>query len=473
MKRIHRLFYPSAWSIAAKVLAALLALALIPMSFNFVCDLHQGLKSVEELEQQKLELLATREASRLERLILDAQQIVVQVSQESNAIAFLSAKNITEKQGIKSNLTDFLGNIVRSNSIKNTAYLIDISGDCVASTDESFIGDNYGFRDYFRQAMQGNSYISSFLKENTKQKSGIYLSNPIRAATGKIIGVAVLKIRAEDITKILNESNLDPKSDAFLIDQRGLISSHPNQSLSNQSLANSSGKIQKKQVEKDPSYKQEQTESSDLKELVKEIVGTKKSGHLSYKFSDQEQLQRIGFAPLAIKPWILGINLPETVFAAPLRYLIWQNSMGLLIVGAIASILAIVLARSITRPIKELSLVAEAIEQDSFEFDHLIELASNQNDIGRLVRVFIHMAHQVKVKEQRLKQRVVQLNFEIDEVKRERQVAAVTGTEYFHQLQQKAQRLRNRSPVSRDIEAEYYQQIKQKAQRMKQSSISN
>ena len=83
------------------------------------------------------------------------------------------------------------------------------------------------------------------------------------------------------------------------------------------------------------------------------------------------------------------------------------------------------------------------------------------------------MAHRVKVKEQRLKQRVVKLNFEIDEVKRERQVAAVTGTEYFHQLQQKAQRLRNRSPAGRNIEAEYYQQIKQKAQRMKQSSISN
>ena len=77
------------------------------------------------------------------------------------------------------------------------------------------------------------------------------------------------------------------------------------------------------------------------------------------------------------------------------------------------------------------------------------------------------MTHQIKMREQKLKQQVVQLNFEIDEAKKERQVAAVTGTEYFQQLQQKAQRLRKRSPVARNNEAEYYQQLHQKAQQLK------
>ncbi|WP_019503878.1 cache and HAMP domain-containing protein [Pleurocapsa sp. PCC 7319] len=472
MKRIHRLFYPSAWSITVKVLAALLALALIPMSLNSFYNLHQGLKNAEELEQQKLELLATREASRLERLILDAQQIVVQVSQESDASAFLSTNNIQGQKVIQSNLQGFLGNTTHSSLIYDAVYLIDPNGECVASTDESFIGNNYGFHEYFRQAMKGKIYISNFLNENTNQRSAIYLANPVRASTGKIIGVAVMKIREEFITKTFNRLNLDPKSYAFLIDQIGIVTSHPNKSLLHHSLGNSSRKTQK-QVKFDQHYNRDQIASLDLKKFAKDIAGTTKSGYLSYKSSSEKQRQRVGFATLAIKPWILGINLSETDFTAPLRYLMWQNCLNLLVVGAIASILSIVLAHSITKPIKELSVMAEAIEQDSFEFDRLLKLANNQNDIGRLVRIFIHMAHRVKAKEQRLKQKVVQLNFEIDEVKRERQVAAVTGTEYFQQLQQKAQRLRNRSPVGRNIEAEYYQQIKQQALRMKQSTISN
>jgi hypothetical protein len=78
------------------------------------------------------------------------------------------------------------------------------------------------------------------------------------------------------------------------------------------------------------------------------------------------------------------------------------------------------------------------------------------------------MAEQVKAREQKLKQQVVELNFEIDEAKRERQVAAVTGTQYFQQLQQKAHRLKQRSP--KNNEAEYFQQLQQKAQKIKSTN---
>ena len=468
MKRIHRLFYPPAWSIAAKVSAALLAAALVPMSFNAVYNLERDLKRAEEKEYRELELLATSAASRLDQLIIDVRHLVVQVSNSSSAIAFLSATTDKAKLAAQTDLQNSLDNVLHSNSIYDAVYLMDAEGNCVASTDSSFVGKNYSFRKYFRQAMQGHSYISSILMGKTTKRPGLYLSHPVRTANGKIIGVAVIKIKEEDIAKIVNGLDLDPQSYAFLIDQIGVIISHPNKSLLYHSLAALSGKTQQ-EIKIDQRYHLDRIESLGLDQLADEMIEATEPGHVSYT-SAAEQRQRVGFAPLEVEPWVLGINRPETVFAAPLRYLIWQNVISLFIVGAIASVLAIILARNIAKPIGELTVTAEAIEQGRFDYDRLIQFADSRDDIGQLVRVFIHMAHQVKMREQKLKQQVVQLNFEIDEAKKERQVAAVTGTEYFQQLQQKAQRLRKRLPIDDKNEAEYYQQLHQKAQKIKSTN---
>jgi C4-dicarboxylate-specific signal transduction histidine kinase len=464
MKRLHRLSHPPGWSIAVKVSAALLAAALIPMSFNAYYNLQRDLERTEEGEYRQLELLATSTASRLDQLIIDVRHTVVQVSTNKNAIAFLSAATVREQQAVKPDLQDSLNNVFRSNSIYDAVYVIDAKGNCVASTDSTFVGKNYSFREYFRQASQGKAYISSILMGKTTGRPGLYLSHPVRAENDKVIGVAVIKIKEEDIAKIVNELDLDPKSYAFLIDQIGVIISHPDKSLLYHSLAALSWQTQK-QIQLDQRYHLKQIPSLNLNKLAKEIVGATEPGHLSYESSLKEQPQRVGYAPLKVEPWVLGINSPEGVFAAPLRHLIWQNSISLLIVGAIASFLAIILARSIAKPIRELTVTAKAIEQGDFNSTRLTKFSHKRDDIGQLMRVFIHMTEQVKVREKKLKQQVVELHFEIDEVKKERQVAAVTGTEYFQQLQQKAHRLRQRSPKNNEVE--YYQQLQQKAQEIK------
>lgn len=470
MKRIHRLFYPPAWSIAAKVSVALLAAALIPMGFNAYYNLRQDLTRAEEGEYRKLELLATSAASRLDQFIIDVQHTAIQVSTDTRAIAFLSATSIREQKVLQADLQESLENIFHSNSIYDAVYLMDAQGNCVASTDSTFVGNNYGFREYFQQAIQGESYISSILMGKTTKRAGLYFANPVRNTDNQIIGVAVIKIKEEDIAKIVNELDLDAESYSFLIDRIGVIISHPDKSLLYHSLDTLSSQTQL-QIKNDQRYHLDKIESLNLARLAKAMVNATKSGHISYQSIPAKQRQMVGFAPLEVEAWVLGVNRPETVFTAPLRYLIWQNSISLLIVGAIASILAVILGRSIAKPIRELTEAAEAIEKDHFEYDRLIQFTGNRDDIGQLVRVFIHMARQVEEREKKLKQQVIELNIEIDEAKKDCQVAAVTETVYFQELQQKARKLRQRSPVNHN-EAEYYQQLQQKAQKIKQSVMS-
>lgn len=85
---------------------------------------------------------------------------------------------------------------------------------------------------------------------------------------------------------------------------------------------------------------------------------------------------------------------------------------------------------------------AVAVEAGIYEPESLDEVAERTDALGQLARVFQRMAREVYSREQRLKQQVAELRIEIDEVKKARQVAEVTETEYFQDLRKQAQKLR-------------------------------
>ena len=91
-----------------------------------------------------------------------------------------------------------------------------------------------------------------------------------------------------------------------------------------------------------------------------------------------------------------------------------------------------------------LTQAAAAVEAGAFELDSLNPVAQRDDSLGQLARVFQNMARQVYAREESLRRQVQELRVEIDEVKKARQVAEITETEYFRDLCAKAQRLRQR-----------------------------
>jgi DNA-binding response OmpR family regulator len=87
---------------------------------------------------------------------------------------------------------------------------------------------------------------------------------------------------------------------------------------------------------------------------------------------------------------------------------------------------------------------ADAVERGAFEPAALDGVAERDDALGNLARVFVRMAREVAARERALKQEVRQLRIEIDEAKAARQVAEITETDYFRELQRKADALRAR-----------------------------
>jgi HAMP domain-containing protein len=99
------------------------------------------------------------------------------------------------------------------------------------------------------------------------------------------------------------------------------------------------------------------------------------------------------------------------------------------------------------RNVDRVTSAAAAVEAGEFDPKTIEQVAAREDELGQLARVFQRMAREVRAREQRLKQEVQQLRIEIDETRTARQVAEITETDYFRDLQRKANRLRSRADV--------------------------
>lgn len=91
-----------------------------------------------------------------------------------------------------------------------------------------------------------------------------------------------------------------------------------------------------------------------------------------------------------------------------------------------------------------LTKAAGALERGQFDPDELTPVADRTDELGTLARVFVRMASEVASREKQLRQEVERLKVEIDDARKTEQVAEITETSYFQDLQQKAATLRRR-----------------------------
>ncbi|MDX1739618.1 MAG: sensor histidine kinase, partial [Alphaproteobacteria bacterium] len=111
-------------------------------------------------------------------------------------------------------------------------YLLDDTGLTIAASNwnetVTFVGQNYAFRPYFQQAMQGR--LGRFFALGViSGKRGYYFSYPVRRAN-RILGVVVVKLNVVDIEQDLRgrENEIIIADDAGVV----LMASHPSWRLS-------------------------------------------------------------------------------------------------------------------------------------------------------------------------------------------------------------------------------------------------
>ena len=139
------------------------------------------------------------------------------------------------------------------------------------------------------------------------------------------------------------------------------------------------------------------------------------------------------------------VAIPVERVEEALRQQLQLTALVTVVVLSVGLLVSVILARRVTQPVAQLTATAADIEAGTFEVEGLAAIAQRADELGQLARVFQRMAREIAAREQRLKQQVQQLRIEIDEVKKARQVAEITETEYFQHLREHAQEMRERA----------------------------
>lgn len=105
----------------------------------------------------------------------------------------------------------------------DAVFLMDAKGKCIAASNWyrgpnlSFKGDDYGFRQYFRQALQ-RGWGVDYAVGSTTGEPGLFYASPVRNGD-TAIGVVAIKVRLPE----LEENWAKAASPLYVLDQRGIV----------------------------------------------------------------------------------------------------------------------------------------------------------------------------------------------------------------------------------------------------------
>jgi len=166
----------------------------------------------------------------------------------------------------------------------------------------------------------------------------------------------------------------------------------------------------------DQRFRRAKIESVNQPKLAAVMVGSRERGNVSY-FSNVTQREEIaGYAPVPGHDWVVGVSESRDYFTAPLERLFQNVLLSVILVGAIFVLLAMIFARSIVRPIEQLTSAAHALK--SGDYDRANIAVKSNDEVGQLARTFNVMIDVLRQRErERAGRRAVSLGYEKDKSK--------------------------------------------------------
>lgn len=298
-------------------------------------------------------------------------------------------------------------------------------------------------RDWYKVAKKkGVIAWSSIYKFAAKKNLGITPAIPFTDDKGKLLGVCGIDVSLIQISEFLSKQKISKSGKAFIIEPSGeMVAS----SISETRLF-TADKERIKATDSSQPFIIQSTAQHLLKGLsnLDKIEG--KSPVSRFQIDGKEQLVNARWLEnrWGLK-WLIVVVIPESDFLNDFNKAALFTLFVGLSVTAVATVLGLLAARRITKPISTITDAAAAIEEENFDPESLQVVAWREDELGQLARVFQRMAVNVTDRQQQLKQHVKELDSEIGKFKKERQTTGLKETHYLQELLKKARNLRTPS----------------------------
>ena len=275
-------------------------------------------------------------------------------------------------------------------------------------------------------------------------------STPVYDSSGKLQGVLGIDITLAELTTFLRALQISPNGKAVIIERNG-------------DMVGTSSK-EPPFITK-PTGEQVRVKITDSAEPLLRNIGAetlKRYGDFAKILKSEQYVvdlngdqQFVQIAPVKDNrgiDWLVMVVIPASDFMDK----VYENARNTIATGGLITVFAVILggllAGWIIRPVMAVIGVAANIEKQKYQLSPLDQVAQRTDELGQLARVVGNMARQVYQREQDLLQQVHELRIEVDEAKRVQQVSEIVESDFFKDLEVKANAMRQarRKPGSSD-----------------------
>ena len=166
------------------------------------------------------------------------------------------------------------------------------------------------------------------------------------------------------------------------------------------------------------------------------------------EFTGGAQPWRMDVSSFPALGWTLVSAVPEAEVEAPGNTQAARQavlSLGVLVLGLLIGLLA---SRRIVRPVETMTKAAVDLESNTFDPAMLNDAAARRDEVGTLARAFQRMGTEIVERERQLRDQVRKLTVVVDRRKVSEDASAIAESDFFKDLAQKKDSLRQRSDES-------------------------
>lgn len=382
-------------SIKTKLIIIFLLIGLVPLGTASTIIYSINSKQLVENEEISLSSLASSKAVSIE------QWLTMRMSEIQLASKTDQMKSLDPARQLR-----LIKEIKEQEDAYETVVFTDPDGIVRAHTDEKNINVlNLADRDYFKDGMKGESSISNVLTSKATGNRILVLATPVTVDDGTVIGVMSSSVNFDYLVQEFVEKGLHNSTIPNLVDNQNLLQVHPTKDLIGKTVDNAEI-------------------SNEVKELIQK--GKKEAGYAVIK--DQGTEYVIAYTPIQIADYVLYFKTPTEIVLSATDHI---KHLSLLIVGIsliIIVILAIVVANSISKPLRKvthhLQRVSEGdLTSEKLEVKSKDEIGQLTSDINKMSLSLRNLIQEVTFSSEQVASHAEQLTASAEESK--------TSTEYI------------------------------------------
>lgn len=337
-------------SLKFKLTMLLIAAILLPLIISNGVNLNNNFKFMKDSVFYQNQQLVDSLARQLDTLTCDLQETILTLS------SYDSVKSMDPNS-----MADSLIQTVNNSSMISQIYIMDTTGMQIYKTSGK-LGDRSD-RDYFAEAMAGNTYFSDVIISGSTGMPIVVLASPIERG-GKVVGVIGASIDLSALSELSSAVKTGETGYGFIVEASGKLIAHPDESLITS-----------------------MTDVSEVAPVAKVIKGD--SGISEYIYDNEDKLAAYTFMPKT--RWGVVVQTPaREAFSSIMKQ---RNGMLMLIAvfAAVGFAIAYGLSRSITRPLLQLNDQTSLIAEGDLTGAMPKKLLSRTDEFGQLAQGFEKM----------------------------------------------------------------------------------